>query len=72
MIFVFNEFYVYLDFLEGPQMMAIHESLEITPQTVWAYIKQGRLRGKRNGRPISITERAVREFIVGLTGEVRK
>jgi excisionase family DNA binding protein len=37
--------------------------LNITPQTVRAYIKQGRLRGKRIGRPILITEKALREFI---------
>ncbi len=37
--------------------------LNITPQTVRAYIKQGKLRGKRIGRPILITETALREFI---------
>ncbi len=37
--------------------------LNITPQTVRAYIKQGKLRGKRIGRPILITEKALREFI---------
>jgi excisionase family DNA binding protein len=37
--------------------------LNITPQTVRAYIKQGKLRGKRIGRPILITENALREFI---------
>jgi excisionase family DNA binding protein len=36
---------------------------KITPQTVRAYIKQGKLRGKRIGRPILITENALREFI---------
>jgi excisionase family DNA binding protein len=37
--------------------------LNITPQTVRAYIKQGKLRGKRIGRPILITEKALRDFI---------
>jgi excisionase family DNA binding protein len=37
--------------------------LNITPQTVRAYIKQGKLRGKRIGRPILITKKALREFI---------
>jgi excisionase family DNA binding protein len=37
--------------------------LNITPQTVRAYIKQGKLRGKRIGRPILITEKALREFV---------
>jgi excisionase family DNA binding protein len=37
--------------------------LNITPQTVRAYIKQGKLRGKRIGRPILITEKAIRVFI---------
>jgi excisionase family DNA binding protein len=41
--------------------------LNITPQTVRAYIKQGKLRGKRIGRPILITEKALREF----TGEAQ-
>ena len=38
-------------------------ALHVTPQNVRAYIKQGRLRGKRIGRPILITETALREFI---------
>jgi excisionase family DNA binding protein len=41
--------------------------LNITPQTVRAYIKQGKLRGKRIGRPILITEKALSEFIGGET-----
>ena len=32
------------------------EALNVTPQTVRAYIKQGKLKGQRIGRPILITE----------------
>jgi excisionase family DNA binding protein len=45
--------------------------LNITPQTVRAYIKQGRLKGKRIGRPILITETALREFVGGETNTKR-
>jgi len=41
----------------------VAEALQVTPQTIRAYIKQGRLRGKRIGRPILITERSIREFL---------
>ena len=34
----------------------VAEVLQVTPQTVRAYIKQGRLKGQRIGRPILITE----------------
>ena len=39
------------------------EALNITPQTVRAYIKQGKLKGQRIGRPILITENNLREFL---------
>jgi excisionase family DNA binding protein len=39
------------------------ELLKITPQTVRAYIKRGKLKGQRIGRPILITETALRNFI---------
>lgn len=41
----------------------IAEKLSITPQTVRAYIKQGRLRGNRVGRPILISEDSLKEFL---------
>tara|TARA_R110001632_G_C11256328_1_gene409403 strand:+ start:25 stop:207 length:183 start_codon:yes stop_codon:yes gene_type:complete len=39
------------------------EALNITPQTVRAYIKKGRLKGQRIGRPILITEKNIHEFL---------
>lgn len=41
----------------------IAQALQVTPQTVRAYIKQGRIKSQRIGRPIFITERNLREFI---------
>ena len=45
------------------QLQEIAEKLSITPQTVRAYIKQGRLRGNRVGRPILISEESLKEFL---------
>lgn len=39
------------------------EALNVTPQTVRSYIKQGKLKGKRIGRPILITENNLKEFL---------
>ena len=39
------------------------EALNVTPQTVRAYIKQGKLKGQRIGRPILITESNLKEFL---------
>ena len=39
------------------------ETLKVTPQTVRAYIKQGKLKSKRIGRPILITENNLKEFL---------
>jgi excisionase family DNA binding protein len=44
-------------------MDAISTALQVTPQTVRAYIKTGRLKGKRIGRPILITENNLKEFL---------
>lgn len=41
----------------------IAEALNVTPQTVRAYIKQGKLKGQRIGRPILITENNLKEFL---------
>ncbi len=37
--------------------------LSITPQTVRSYIKEGRLKGKRIGRPILITQESLSAFL---------
>lgn len=39
------------------------ELLEVTPQTVRAYIKRGRLEAIRIGRPLLITENNLKEFL---------
>jgi len=39
------------------------KTLQVTPQTVRAWIKQGRLKGQRIGRPILITEENLKEFL---------
>ena len=52
--------------IEGIKFYTIPETakaLRVTPQTVRAYIKQGRLKGQRIGRPILITENNLREFL---------
>ena len=52
--------------IEGIKFYRIPEvatALRVTPQTVRAYIKQGRLQSQRIGRPILITERNLREFL---------
>ena len=41
----------------------VAEVLQVTPQTVRAYIKQGRLKSQRIGRPILITENNLKEFL---------
>lgn len=52
--------------IEGIKFYTIQETAEVlnvTPQTVRAYIKQGKLKGQRIGRPILITENNLREFL---------
>ncbi len=52
--------------IEGIKFYTIPETAEVlnvTPQTVRAYIKQGKLKGKRVGRPILITENNLKEFL---------
>jgi excisionase family DNA binding protein len=39
------------------------ETLKVTPQTIRAYLKQGRLKGTRIGRPIFITQSNIKEFL---------
>lgn len=54
--------------IEGIKLFTITETadlLGITPQTVRAYLKKGRLMGQRIGRPILITERSIRQFLNG-------
>lgn len=52
--------------IEGNKFYTIQDVakiLEVTDQTVRTYIKTGKLPGKRIGRPILITEKALRYFL---------
>jgi excisionase family DNA binding protein len=52
--------------IEGIKFYTIQETasaLRITPQTVRAYIKQGKIKSQRIGRPILITESNLKEFL---------
>jgi excisionase family DNA binding protein len=52
--------------IEGIKFYTIQETasaLRITPQTVRAYIKQGKIKSQRIGRPILITETNLKEFL---------
>lgn len=40
----------------------VAEALDVTSQTVRTYIRQGRIKSQRIGKPIYITERSLREF----------
>jgi len=44
-------------------VVELAQELDVTPQTVRAYIKQGRLKGTRIGRPILVKEKEVKKFI---------
>jgi len=41
----------------------VAEALQVTPQTIRAWIKGGRLKSQRIGRPILITEENLRDFL---------
>ena len=52
--------------IEGITFYTIQEAaqaLRVTPQTIRAWIKQGRLKGVRVGRPILITENNIKAFL---------
>jgi excisionase family DNA binding protein len=52
--------------IEGIKFYTIPEAaqaLKVTPQTIRAWIKQGRLKAQRIGRPILITETNLKEFL---------
>ena len=52
--------------IEGIKFYNIQEtaqSLKVTPQTVRAWIKKGRIKSQRIGRPILITENNLKEFL---------
>ena len=41
----------------------VAEELQVTPQTIRAYIKQGRLKSQRIGRPILVTDKNLKAFL---------
>lgn len=52
--------------IEGIKFYTIPEiaqALRVTPQTIRAWIKQGKLKGQRIGRPILITDNNLKEFL---------
>jgi excisionase family DNA binding protein len=52
--------------IEGIKFYTIQEAakaLRVTPQTIRAWIKQGRIKSQRIGRPILITESNLKEFL---------
>ena len=52
--------------IEGIRFYTIPDTakaLQVTPQTIRAWIKQGKIRSQRIGRPILITENNLREFL---------
>jgi len=52
--------------IEGIKFYTIPETataLRVTPQTVRLYVKQGKIKSQRIGRPILITENNLKEFL---------
>ena len=52
--------------IEGIKFYTVHEiavALGVTPQTVRAWIKRGRVKAQRIGRPLLIREDNLREFL---------
>jgi len=52
--------------IEGIKFYNIPETakaLQVTPQTVRAWIKQGKIKSQRIGRPILITDRNLKQFL---------
>jgi excisionase family DNA binding protein len=52
--------------IEGIKFYTIPETakaLQVTPQTIRSYIKKGRIKSQRIGRPILITENNLTEFL---------
>jgi excisionase family DNA binding protein len=52
--------------IEGIKFFTIPEAataLQVTPQTVRTYIKQGKIKSQRIGRPILITENNLKDFL---------
>lgn len=44
-------------------VLEVAKTLNITPTTVRAYIRQGKLKGQRVGRPFLVSEHFLKEFL---------
>jgi excisionase family DNA binding protein len=52
--------------IQGIRFYTLQEvalELDVTAQTIRAWIKQGKLKSQRIGRPILITEESLRDFL---------
>jgi excisionase family DNA binding protein len=52
--------------IEGIKFYTVPETaqaLNVTPQTIRTWIKQGKIKSQRIGRPILITENNLKEFL---------
>jgi excisionase family DNA binding protein len=49
-------------------VLDVAKMIKATPQTVRKYIKQGRIRGQRVGRPFLISEGNLFKFLEGIDG----
>jgi len=61
--------------IEGIKFYTIPETaqaLRVTPQTIRAWIKQGRIKSQRIGRPIFITESNLLEFLAPSKSTLQK
>ena len=53
--------------IEGIRFYNVTETakvLKVTPQTIRMYIKQGRIKSKRIGRPFLIAEKSLKELLI--------
>jgi len=46
--------------------------LRVSPQTVRAWIKEDKLKGRRVGRPLLIPEKSIKELVTGETETVSR
>ena len=61
--------------IEGIKFYTIPETaqaLKVTPQTIRTWIKQGKIKSQRIGRPILFTEENIREFLAPSLGSLKR
>ena len=52
-----------IDGIKFYTILELSTVLNVTPQTIRSYIKKGRIKSQRIGRPILITENNLKEFL---------